>query len=346
MSLSRAFPFVNSAWTPARSWPLAGALLLVASTVWSSDAVKPVSARVSSPAPAPAPAATPAPQADPVDRLRERLAERLAGVKMTDTPAALDLRVATKAPPAAAGARSGAPRGATAAAKAGAHGAPHWSYSGEVGPQAWGDLRPDYALCKSGQRQSPIDLRGGMAVDLEPIRFSYQASAFSVIDNGHTVQVALAAGNFMELGGRRFELQRLQFHRPSEVRIDGRQFAMSVHLLHQDGEGRLAEVAVLLDPGSAHPAVQTVWNNLPLEKKLEVKARVSINPGDLLPDDKRYYTYMGSLTTPPCTEGVQRVVMRHPVTVSPDQLDIFARIYPMNSRPLQAANGRRIMQSN
>ena len=343
MSLSRAFAFVPSVLCLAMSWLGAGAILVGASPAWSSDAVKPVSARVTS---APAAAAIPAPQADPVERLRERLAERLAGVKMTDTPAALELRVATKAPPAAAGARPGAPRAGAGAGRSGAHGAPHWSYSGEVGPAAWGGLRAEFTLCSSGQRQSPIDIREGMAVDLEPIRFSYHSSSFGVIDNGHTVQVNVAPGNFIELGGRRFELQQFHFHRPSEERIDGRQFDMVAHLVHKDVEGKLAVVAVLLDRGSVQPVVQTVWNNLPLEKHQETKARVTIDLGLLLPADRRYYTYMGSLTTPPCSEGVQWVVMRHPVAVSQEQLDIFARMYPMNARPLQAASGRRIMQSN
>jgi carbonic anhydrase len=310
----------------------------------ASDSVKPVSARVSSAAPAPTPAA--APLGDPVDRLRERLAERLAGVKMTDTPAALDLRVATKASPAAAAARSGAPRAASGARKPSGDGAPHWSYAGEVGPQAWGGLRAEFTLCSSGQRQSPIDIREGIAVDLEPIRFNYQSSAFGVVDNGHTVQVNVAPGNFIELAGRRFELQQFHFHRPSEERIDGRQFDMVAHLVHKDSEGKLAVVAVLLDRGSVQPVVQSVWNNLPLEKHQETKARVTIDLAQLLPSDRRYYTYMGSLTTPPCSEGVQWVVMRHPVAVSAEQLEIFSRMYPMNARPLQAASGRRIMQSN
>ena len=207
-------------------------------------------------------------------------------------------------------------------------------------------MRAEFTLCSSGQRQSPIDIREGIAVDLEPIRFSYQTSGFGVVDNGHTVQVNVAPGNFIEIAGRRFELQQFHFHRPSEERIDGRQFDMVAHLVHKDVEGKLAVVAVLLDRGSVQPVVQTVWNNLPLEKHQEAKARVTIDLSQLLPADRRYYTYMGSLTTPPCSEGVQWVVMRHPVAVSQEQLDIFARMYPMNARPLQAASGRRIMQSN
>ena len=336
MSLSRAIP-VSVPRLALLGWVCVTAL--AAAPAQASDAVKPVSVKTTTAKPEALPAE--APKADPMDRLRERLAERLAGVKMTDTPAALDLRVATKAPPAAPAARRKGEKG-----KPAGHEAAHWSYSGEVGPQAWGGMRAEFSLCASGKRQSPIDIREGIAVDLEPIRFNYQSTSFGVIDNGHTVQVNLSPGNSIEIGGRRFELLQFHFHRPSEERIDGRQFDMVAHLVHKDSEGKFAVVAVLLDRGSVQPVVQMVWNNLPLEKMQEMKARTTMDLNQLLPADRRYYTYMGSLTTPPCSEGVQWVVMRSPVTVSPEQVDIFSRMYPMNARPLQSASGRRIMQSN
>ena len=228
-----------------------------------------------------------------------------------------------------------------------AHGAAaHWGYDGPAGPQTWGGLKPEFALCANGQRQSPIDIRGGLSVDLEPVKFDYQSTRFGVIDNGHTVQVNVSAGNSIEVNGKRFELKQFHFHRPSEERIDGRQFEMSVHLVHKDEQGKLAVVAVLLDKGPPQPAVQKVWNNLPLEKNEEAQARISLDVNEILPADRRYFTYMGSLTTPPCSEGVQWVVMRQPVTMTAEQIELFARIYPMNARPVQQASGRRIMQSN
>jgi carbonic anhydrase len=233
-----------------------------------------------------------------------------------------------------------------AAAPSGAHPAPHWAYGGDVGPQAWGGLQPGFSLCANGRRQSPIDIRDGFAVDLEPPVFEYRASGFRVIDNGHTVQVNVDPGNTLLVRGRRYELQQFHFHRPSEERIEGRAFDMSAHLVHRSAEGQLAVVAVLLERGSALPLVQTVWNHLPLERHEEFAAPVPIDLTHLLPDDRRYYTYMGSLTTPPCSEGVLWVVMRQPVTLSPEQLAIFSRLYPMNARPLQSAAGRIIKQSN
>lgn len=222
----------------------------------------------------------------------------------------------------------------------------HWSYEGEGGPQAWGQLQPEFGTCATGQRQSPIDIRDGIAVELEAIVFEYQPGAFRVIDNGHTVQVNVAPGNFLSVGGRRYELQQFHFHRPSEERIAGRQFAMVVHLVHRSADGRLAELAVLLDEGPAQPVVQLVWNNLPLEKNEELAAPLLLDPSALLPADRRYYTYMGSLTTPPCSEGVLWLVMKQSATMSPEQAAIFARLYPMNARPVQPAYGRLIKESN
>ncbi len=159
------------------------------------------------------------------------------------------------------------------------------------------------------------------------------------------MQVNVAGGNAIEVQGRRYDLLQFHFHRPSEERIDGRQFDMVAHLVHKDPEGRLAVIAVLLDRGSAHPLVQTVWNNLPLEKSSEVAAAGAIDLNQLLPADRRYYTYMGSLTTPPCSEGVLWLVMQQPVTISKEQIAIFSRLYPMNARPVQQASGRLIKQN-
>lgn len=322
---------------------------------------QPVAASAAVPAVAKAPAE--AASGDKLEHLRERLAQRLGTVKSSPggggtlqvvsvTPAA-GLVPPLPSSPGPGRARAAAPAGGSTPPatnpreKAVAHGGLHWSYSGEVGPQAWGGLRAEFSMCAKGQRQSPIDIREGIAVDLEPIQFNYQAGAFGVIDNGHTVQVNVAPGNWIDLGGRRFDLVQFHFHRPSEERIDGRQFDMSVHLVHKDAAGRLAVVGVLLGKGATlQPVIQTVWNNLPLEKNQEARARSALDPAQLLPADRRYYTYMGSLTTPPCSEGVQWVVMRQPVTAGPEQIEIFSRLYPMNARPVQGGSGRRIMQSN
>lgn len=304
--------------------------------------------------PAPArPVERATPPQDPMDKLRERLAEKLGATKAAPTNPNV-VRVAARAQPEAA--HAPAVEAARAAAKpprpramAAAHGtghAAHWSYDGEGGPASWGSMKPEFAACSSGKRQSPIDIRDGIKVQLDPVQFEYKPSSFRVVDSGHTIQVNVAAGNAIEVMGRRFELLQFHFHRPSEERIDGRQFDMVAHLVHKDLEGRLAVIAVLLDRGSAQPLVQTIWNNLPLEKGDEVAARGTIDLNALLPPERSYFTYMGSLTTPPCSEGVLWMVMKQPVPISPDQIAIFSRLYPMNARPIQSASGRLVKESN
>jgi carbonic anhydrase len=229
-------------------------------------------------------------------------------------------------------------------ASAAGHGPP-WGYTGPLAPQAWASLHPSFSLCGSGQRQSPVDIRDGLPVDLEAVDFLYRPGFFSVTDNGHTVQVQVGGGNAIEVGARRYELTGFHFHLPGEERVDGRSFAMSIHLVHRDAQGRLAVVALVAEEGPEHPAVQAVWNNLPLERGEFVAASVEFDPTALLPARRGYYTYMGSLTTPPCTEGVLWIVMQQPIQVSPQQLAIFARLHPMNARPIQPLNNRVIKQS-
>lgn len=221
----------------------------------------------------------------------------------------------------------------------------HWTYDGETGPDNWGKLNPEWKTCSSGDRQSPIDIRDGIRVDQEPVRFYYKPSGFRVLDNGHTVQVNVSAGNRIVVMGREFELVQFHFHRPSEERVNGKLYEMVAHLVHKDKDGRLAVVAVLLDKGPRNPIVQTLWNHLPLERNVEYPASVALDVEALLPEDRSYFSYMGSLTTPPCSEGVLWVVLRNPADVSAEQVAAFARLYPSNSRPIQQAAGRLIKES-
>ena len=352
---------------------LAAAALLSAAAsgpAWASDApaaparAAPRAAVAEDAKPAAKLAAKAAAPADPMDTLREKLASKLGAAKAPESPTRYVVRVVSKsgepAPGTAAAqvaakaaASGGTPakvaklRADKAAAGQQAHAqAAHWGYGGADGPEQWGLLKPEFAACTSGSRQSPIDIRSGVKVDLEPIQFDYRPTGFSVVDNGHTIQVNVGGGSSIEIQGRRYDLLQFHFHRPSEERINGRQFDMVAHLVHKDPEGRLAVVAVLLDRGSAQPLVQTIWNNLPLEKGSEVAVRAELDMNHLLPADRRYYTYMGSLTTPPCSEGVLWMVLQQPVPIAQDQIGVFSRLYPMNARPVQQASGRLIKQSN
>ncbi|QID19717.1 carbonic anhydrase family protein [Nitrogeniibacter mangrovi] len=222
----------------------------------------------------------------------------------------------------------------------------HWSYEGETGPANWGKLNPAWKTCDTGKRQSPIDIRDGIGVDLPPIKFEYLPTYFRILNNGHTVKVSVGQGSRITVMGRTFDLVQFHFHRPSEERVNGRGFEMVAHLVHRDLDGRLAVVAVLIERGQPSNLVQALWNNLPLEQHDDyAPPDVSIDPNDLLPKDRSYYTYMGSLTTPPCSEDVLWMVMKQPIQLSPEQIAIFARLYPHNARPVQPDNGRLIKAS-
>lgn len=312
------------------------------------------------------------PESLAMERLRARLAKRLGVEANVTKPNELRLttRIATPAEVEAARVLANTPRqgrntggmvgvgGAIAAPRA-AVTAPHaaadagppqlgqpWAYEGPNGPPAWARLKPEYAVCGSGKRQSPIDIRDGIRLNLDPLVFEYSASSLKVVDDGRSLQAQVGPGNAVSLRGRRYELQHVQFHTPAEDHVQGKVYDMSASLVHKDAQGRWLVLSVLLDRGPAQPVLQTVLDNLPLEKGDDVSALQPLDWRGLLPEDLRYAIYMGSLTSPPCTEGVVRIVMKTPLTVSPEQLAIFSRLYPMNARPVQSSAGRVVKESN
>jgi carbonic anhydrase len=274
--------------------------------------------------------------------LSERIAQRLAELRAKQVARAA---AAARAKKLADARRHQEELAAIAVAAAPAHGT-HWSYEGEAGPANWSKINVDWARCSAGHRQSPIDIRDGMKVDLEQIGFDYHPSSFNEIDNGHTIDVTVGGGNFITVGNQAYELQGFHFHRPSEERINGRGTEMVMHLVHKSAEGKIAVVAVLLERGKAHSLIQTVWNNLPLEKNMVVAPSVVLDLNAALPERREYYTFMGSLTEPPCTEGVLWLVMKQPMQASPAQMALFSRLYPLNARPAQPSYGRVIKESN
>jgi len=221
-----------------------------------------------------------------------------------------------------------------------------WSYEGELGPANWSKINDGWAKCGTGNRQSPIDLRDGIKVNLEQIGFDYHPSSFNEVNNGHTIQVEVGSGNFITVGNQTYELQQFHFHRPSEEKINGKGTEMVMHLVHKSAEGKIAIVAVLLERGQPHSLMQTIWDNLPLEKNEVVAPAIVIDPSDALPEKREYFTYMGSLSEPPCTEGVLWMVFKQPRQASPAQMALFSRLYPLNARPVQSTAGRMIKESN
>lgn len=222
----------------------------------------------------------------------------------------------------------------------------HWTYSGPNGPSHWSHLEPDFATCKTGKRESPVDIKNARRDSaLPPIQFDYKPSPLKIINNGHTIRVDYAPGSSITIDGKTLRLTQFHFHRPSEEKIAGRKFDMVIHLVHERSDGT-AVVAVLVKSGEENPAIQKLWANLPnTEGKEEEVASLAINAADLLPADRNYYTFDGSLTTPPCSEGVEWFVLKTPIEISAGQIATFAKFYPMNARPIQPMNGREVRES-
>ena len=222
-----------------------------------------------------------------------------------------------------------------------------WDYGKQHGPMHWGAIKPEFATCGVGKTQSPVDIRNAQPGKLDPIQFDYQPTPLRIIDNGHTIQVNYAPGSMITVGDRRYELQQFHFHKPSEERVNGKTYPMVAHLVHKNRDGALAVVAVLLTIGPDNPVVKTLWSKLPKEKEKEsAPGNVTIDATALLPKDHTaYYTFPGSLTTPPCSEGVTWFVLVHPGHLSKAQVDRFGKIYSHNARPVQPLNGRVVQVS-
>jgi carbonic anhydrase len=225
----------------------------------------------------------------------------------------------------------------------------HWDYEGPKGAEHWSELDPQYALCNRGKEQSPIDIRNTHKAELPPIRFEYQSEPIRyVINNGYTIRVnyhdAPGSGNFLVVGDQRYQLTQFHFHRPSEEFVHGKQYAMVLHLMHQSSDGEVAGVAVLLRVGRANATIAQLWEHMPASEGQEAVA-VALNPAGMLPPDTGYYAYTGSVTAPPCTEGVKWFVLKTPVDISAAQVAAFARLYPHDVRPLQPLNGRIVKES-
>ena len=234
---------------------------------------------------------------------------------------------------------------ALATSLASAQTAAHWDYYGKTGPLGWGRLDPAYKACSEGKEQSPIDIRGAhLNKALPPIEFHYMAASVEVENNGHTVEIMVKPGSYIVVNGVRYDLQQFHFHHPSEEAVNGKLTDMSLHLVHKSADGKLAVIAVRLseERGDPNAILAALWEHMPTTAGATDKVTDMVNPGGLLPTDRGYWTYTGSLTTPPCTEGVRWFVFEQPLSISRSQLQAFARLYKINSRPVQDTHGRRI----
>jgi carbonic anhydrase len=226
------------------------------------------------------------------------------------------------------------------------HPLPDWSYDETNGPPMWGKLRPDWAACATGRRQSPIDLQSGLVVNLEPVEFDYRPTFFRVVDTGRLLRIQTGEGLGARIRGERYELIYIELHRPGEARVDGVIHDLSVDLHHRAADGRLAVVSVQFRVGTTpNPVLNTWLSSLPLERGGQYAPEFGVDLRPLLPADPAHFLYVGSLTSPPCTEGVLRVVMKQPMDVSWEQLGVIAQLHPPSARPLQDGFDRRVLES-
>jgi carbonic anhydrase len=219
---------------------------------------------------------------------------------------------------------------------------PQWGYQGETNPQAWGKITRDFATCDLGTAQSPIDLHGAVTARSSQITFNYRSSPLNVVNNGHSIQVNYAPGSTVNIDGEEYALLQFHFHTPSEHQIAGKAATMEAHLVHRNAAGKLAVVGVMMNAGTENRSIARVWQAIPPVGETKTLDNIAIDATNLLPANKSYYSYAGSLTTPPCSEGVKWTVMTEPITISPAQIRAFAKLYPIDARPLQPTNDRKI----
>lgn len=245
------------------------------------------------------------------------------------------------------------PRAETHEAIAENHYLVHWSYGGSRNPSRWGKISAEYVLCKTGQYQSPINFDSDnfeRKINSEstpkPLKFNYQRIPLTVKNNGHTIQVdysgGSSGGSSMEIDGETYRLLQFHFHTPSEHTVDEMAYGMELHLVHQNQAGNFAVVGVFIEEGAENYFLQQIWDHLPESEGEKTLEKLMVNAYNFLPENREYYSYDGSLTTPPCSEAVKWYVMTTPIEASAEQIEQFMEIYPMNARPVQPLHRRKI----
>jgi len=233
------------------------------------------------------------------------------------------------------------------------HEDPHWSYEGETGPTNWGTLSAKWPPCSEGKSQSPINIDQTMKADLSGLRATFKPAQLKIIhhthiadaiNNGHTIQVNYTEGDELSIGEEQFQLLQYHFHSPSEHTVDGKHYPMEMHMVHKSTAGNLAVVGVFIEEGQHNAAFDPIWSNLPQSQGTENHfENVTVDVNSLLPASTTTYRYDGSLTTPPCSEGVTWIIMTTPIQLSIEQISAFRNIIKSNNRPVQPLNGRAVV---
>lgn len=221
-----------------------------------------------------------------------------------------------------------------------------WGYIGENNPTHWAELSPEFRLCQTGRHQTPINLIKTPAIETASLDIHYQPTPLAIVHTGRTMQVNYQPGSSFTFKGEMFELLQFHFHHPSEHHLAGQEFDLEIHLVHRASSGKLAVMGIFAQAGALNPVLQAIWTVMPTQPGQSItQAATLVNATDLLPRDRHFYEYQGSLSTPPCAEDVLWLVITQPITVSTQQVQQFASLFPHNARPLQAIRDRIIKQS-
>ena len=219
----------------------------------------------------------------------------------------------------------------------------HWSYKGSTGPASWGDIDRFFELCSEGAEQSPIDISTLWIHDVPETKFYYSPTILTILNNGHTVQVNYDDGSFIDIEGTRYDLVQFHFHIPSEHTFNGQFSAMEMHLVHESSDGEFAVIGVMINEGRNNDILDLIWDHLPPDEGPRKTIGININVFDLLPPERQTYLYNGSLTTPPCSEGIIWLVMNAPIEASKSQIKAFQHIFNSNNRPVQLLHNRKVV---
>lgn len=220
-----------------------------------------------------------------------------------------------------------------------------WSYDGKDGPENWGKLNADFATCDSGRNQSPVNIEDTIDAPLKPLKGIQKNAVKEIFNNGHTVQANFKQGNMLLLDNVGYQMKTMQFHGPSENTIHGQSFPLEAQFVHADSKGNLAIIGVMFKEGKANPALEKLWQQMPKKEGAPFPLKEKVTASELMPDNRDYFRFSGSLTTPPCTEGVRWILLKTPMTASKEQIEAFeAAVKHHNNRPVQALNGRVVVE--
>ena len=221
----------------------------------------------------------------------------------------------------------------------------HWSYEGDEGPASWSKISPEFALCETGRNQSPINIDKTMRAELKPLKAFQKFPANDIVNNGHTLQVNFKPGNILALDGVLYQMKQVHFHAPSENTIQGKSYPLEAHFVHADAKGNLAVLAVMFEEGKANDALGRLWQQMPVAVGTPVFLKSRVLATELVSTMDSYFRFSGSLTTPPCSEGVSWIVLKTPMTASAAQIEAFKKVIQhQNNRPVQELNGRLVVE--